>query len=178
MMGFLWVEAGGPPAQLGGVSAGRHFALVSGPGRKKVAPRPFGGARRCRRQRGERDGKGESKQWRAARHDRPPPQRWLAPTVTAEPRRNQGGGTLGEKKAATVALWPRFQVSCRSGFAATHAPSKLRRGKWGIDARSIAVRDRRSATGRCLPRPPLYLSRQRHRRHHPVVGRERVHAAT
>src|SRR5262249_3120469 len=56
------------------------------------------------------------------------PQRWLAPTVTAEPRRNQGGGAFGEKKAATVALRPRFQVSCRGGFAAPHAPSKLRRG--------------------------------------------------
>src|SRR5258708_483461 len=46
------------------------------------------------------------------------------------------------------------------------------------DARSIAVRDRRSATGRCRPRPALYLSRQRHRRHHPVVVRERGHGAT
>src|SRR2546430_12186741 len=39
----------------------------------------------------------------------------------------------------------------RAGFAAIHAPSKLRRGKCGgaNDARGVAVRDRHSAAGRC-----------------------------
>src|SRR5262249_32548304 len=80
-------------------------------------------------------------------------------------------------------LWPYGHGFGFVGAAALQRPMrrlKFAGAKWGgaDDARGVAVRDRASAAGRCRPRSALYLSRQRHWRHHPVVVRERGHGAT
>src|SRR5262245_5163549 len=76
------------------------------------------------------------------------------------------------KKSPTVAPMPRSRFSSAGRFAGRRAPLKLCGEVGGVnEARGVAVRDRNAALGRC--RPGADLPRQRHRRDHPVVVRER-----
>src|SRR5262245_56616753 len=91
------------------------------------------------------------------------------------PRRNQGEGALAREESSDCDV-----TATLLGFVGAAALQRAMRrlssagGEWGgaDDARGVAVSDWRSAAGHCRPRPALYLSRQRHRRHHPVVVRE------
>src|SRR5262245_9801611 len=154
---FLLIEARGDPHQGVAVIARRQLALVFRAGQVEIQLQPVGGAGRCRRQRGERRGKGKSEQWRAAGHDRAPRNDSLR---RREPRTSAESRYRRARTARKRRLWRQGHALGFVGAAALQR--SIRRlsftaAKWGgaDDARGVAVRGRRTAARRCRQPPAL-----------------------
>ncbi len=174
---FLPVEARGDHAQRVAVIARRQLALILRAGQVEVLLEPTWRRRPCRptvlraprQTRRRATGRGRSCSGSFLQGRR---------TVTADPGGIKMPPLRTGKKGTECGVPATLRLSSPTQLC--KRPTRGLKLPWGRcggvdEARGIAFRDRRSVAGRARSGPDL--SRQRHRRHHPVVVRERGHGA-